>query len=529
MAIIQRLFHDGAFLVASGTSSVLVSSIIYLGVLLLAWRLWRFTISPALRRDEPEELPYWIPYVGHAISFWQNADDLLSYGRKYFANTRRIFTITVAGQSLYIVTSPQDIKHVYKNTENLTFDGFVMDMYRGVGMSPNGMSKVFEEQASGDGLNTTKSSFKRHAVLGANVPHEQLQAGSTKLEEISKVFQACMEAQTVPSNIPIRALVEAPSVDGTHTVSLRQWAFGVLGGVTLKAFFGDALQRVAPDYLDTFHHFEESSWKLTYQYPRRFAQPVYDALDKTRDMMTRYYELPLEERADASHWTHTLSSLARKKGLSPADEAILGQMTFWGSEASNNKLAFWLLAYILHHPHLLSRIRAEIAPALSSGRLAFHFLNDACPLLNATLCEVLRLTATASSARPVVAPTTVGTAVLRPGATLLVPFRQLHYAPEFFPDPTGFRPERFLEDPRLEAAPFFRPFGGGTTYCPGRTIARRESLGFAAAVLLGYEVEVVGDRRFPRLDMRKPKLGVMDPVGDDDVLVKIRAREVKAG
>ncbi len=29
--------------------------------LLLLWRLWRFTALPAMRPDEPKELPYWVP------------------------------------------------------------------------------------------------------------------------------------------------------------------------------------------------------------------------------------------------------------------------------------------------------------------------------------------------------------------------------------------------------------------------------------------------------------------------------------
>ncbi len=28
---------------------------------LVIWRLWRFTITPALYPDDPKELPYWIP------------------------------------------------------------------------------------------------------------------------------------------------------------------------------------------------------------------------------------------------------------------------------------------------------------------------------------------------------------------------------------------------------------------------------------------------------------------------------------
>lgn len=36
-------------------------AILAIGVLLLSWRLWTFTILPTLRPDEPREIPYWIP------------------------------------------------------------------------------------------------------------------------------------------------------------------------------------------------------------------------------------------------------------------------------------------------------------------------------------------------------------------------------------------------------------------------------------------------------------------------------------
>ncbi len=39
-----------------------------LGVLLLLWRLWRFTIVPAWWPDEPKLLPYWVPGVGRFCS-----------------------------------------------------------------------------------------------------------------------------------------------------------------------------------------------------------------------------------------------------------------------------------------------------------------------------------------------------------------------------------------------------------------------------------------------------------------------------
>ena len=36
-----------------------------LGVLLLVWRLWRFTVAQMLWSKEPKVLPYWMPVIGN--------------------------------------------------------------------------------------------------------------------------------------------------------------------------------------------------------------------------------------------------------------------------------------------------------------------------------------------------------------------------------------------------------------------------------------------------------------------------------
>ena len=56
---------DNAYLAVSQALSSypnLTGAVICSTVLLLTWRLYRFTVLPALwASDEPRELPYWIP------------------------------------------------------------------------------------------------------------------------------------------------------------------------------------------------------------------------------------------------------------------------------------------------------------------------------------------------------------------------------------------------------------------------------------------------------------------------------------
>ena len=52
-----------------------------LGLALLLWRVWSFTIRPLLHPDEPKEIPYWTPVLGHLLSFFRDSYGLISYGR----------------------------------------------------------------------------------------------------------------------------------------------------------------------------------------------------------------------------------------------------------------------------------------------------------------------------------------------------------------------------------------------------------------------------------------------------------------
>lgn len=50
-----------------------------------------------------------------------------------------------------------------------------------------------------------------------------------------------------------------------------------------------------------------------------------------------------------------------------------------------------------------------------------------------------------------------------------------------------------------------------------------------AVILTNYDVELEDKQKgIPALNMTKPTLGVMDPAGDGDIVVKIRPREAEA-
>ena len=198
------------------------------------------------------------------------------------------------------------------------------------------------------------------------------------------------------------------------------------------------------------------------------------------------------------------------------------------ANANHSKICFWLLDHIIPDSTLLAKIREQVDPAISKEDINLQHLVDQCPLLDACLNETLRLCTGASSARNVDRASTVGTHVLSPPAKILIPYRQLHYDESYFgPEIRTFNPWRFLDNKDLAKSLYFKPFGGGTTYCSGRFLARREVLALAAMILSQYEVELVDKiKGIPQMDRTKPTLGVMDTVGGEDLLVRVRPRVV---
>lgn len=126
--------------------------------------------------------------------------------------------------------------------------------------------------------------------------------------------------------------------------------------------------------------------------------------------------------------------------------------------------------------------------------------------------------------------------LLSPGKVVLIPCRQLHFDERHFGgNALQFRPERFLEDKDLSRSTSFKPFGGGTTYCPGRFLAKREVFTFVALFLCRFEVDLGPPEdelatkswslpSFPKIEEMKPCLGIMGPAKNEDVKIYVRRR-----
>ena len=62
----------------------------------------------------------------------------------YIRDSRKLFALAVAGQRLYIVTSPQDVTDIYKHSKTLTLDECVRDVFQSVSVSEGGIARLWK-------------------------------------------------------------------------------------------------------------------------------------------------------------------------------------------------------------------------------------------------------------------------------------------------------------------------------------------------------------------------------------------------
>jgi cytochrome P450 len=189
-------------------------------------------------------------------------------------------------------------------------------------------------------------------------------------------------------------------------------------------------------------------------------------------------------------------------------------------------MCFWVLCHILSDPSLHASIKSELLASNTTSEPTMDHLLNHCPLLDSTLSEVLRIYTSSASMRYIDADTHVGGKLLRKGNRIMLPYRSMHENPDVFgTDVASFDATRFVKHPALRRSPSYHPFGGGATLCAGRFLARQEVMRFIGTALWLYDIELVGEQKFPRMDGFKPTFGMMATLEGDDFEVRITAKE----
>ncbi|XP_063233597.1 uncharacterized protein LOC134537257 [Bacillus rossius redtenbacheri] len=178
---------------------------------------------------------------------------------------------------------------------------------------------------------------------------------------------------------------------------------------------------------------------------------------------------------------------------------------FAGFETTSTLLCFSTLLLAMH-PEVQKKLQGHIDEVFDDEEqtITYEALHELA-YLDMFISETLRLYAPAiATDRVCVKKYTIPAAEGRPqltieeGEIVWIPVIGLHMDPEYFPDPSSFRPERFSEENKHDIKPFtYLPFGVGPRSCIGNRFALMETKVALVHLLSRFDFQVIDKTPLP--------------------------------
>ncbi|KAI1772252.1 cytochrome P450 [Hypoxylon cercidicola] len=487
--------------------------LILTGIITLAYLATRKMFGHDPR--EPPLAPQSIPLIGHMVGLSRSKFN-------YYVDLSQqtgspIFTMSLPGQKMYVVTKPELIQVVQKQHKTLAFPPIEAKFASKVCGASLEAQAILDKNVNGDegefGL-----SMESYAAMRAGLkPGPQLDGmNRAMIQEIAKSLD----------------LLQPPK-GGSRKVGIYTWLRDAITTATTRSVYGPMNPFDDKAIVDAFWEFESGLMSILVGFlPSITARKPIAARTKVAKAFEAYYKAGGVQKA---------SALAQNRYQAEIDNNValedIARYEVGGSIAllvNTAPAAFWTLLLLHSHPGLLDGIRNEIDACtetstengLTVRTLDITTLKESCPLLLSSYQEVLRSRSMGTSVREVMEDTYLDQWLLKKGAMLQMPSRIIHQdAGLWGGDVADFKPRRFLPEEKQNRPRdiCFRAFGGGKTLCPGRHFATNEILAVVAVFIARLDIEPVdGDWKLPTTVNTNVAAVIMEP--DDDIQVEIKAR-----
>jgi hypothetical protein len=349
------------------------------------------------------------------------------------------------------------------------------------------------------------------------------------------------------SFVQLNAMADiAGRVSDRQQINLYEWMRRTFSMTNMLALYGAKHIFVThPDLLDTFWEFEADMVPLMANFfPSILAPKGHAARERIKTAMVEYMEHGYYKEASKVIQGRVRINTGKGLSIRQAGQVELGVM--FGVMGNAMPTSFWLLSRLFTNPTFFTDVRHELeASDLVRVDGVCRIINISklktrCPSLVSAFRECLRFYASNSSVRQIREDTMIADKyLLKKGYIVQVAGEAMHWDPKIWgPNVNEFDPYRFLKSPygtiprRSPEEPAktvhtaaFRGFGGGTTLCPGRHFAQTEITGFAAMIILGWDLLPVDGEGLKTLSKKEPMLplGVLKP--DGDMPVRMRRRD----
>ncbi|KAF2826757.1 cytochrome P450 [Ophiobolus disseminans] len=494
-------------------------STIAMGAIGLAIAIAALLVNLARVKIDPREPPVVhpkVPFFGHVIGMLTGGP---LYVKKISEQCKHpFFTLPMLNGRTYVCTSPAIAVAVQRAASTLDFDALIAELGpRMVGAAAETQHILRDPMAKQQGRRTMVD--RSHDIINPPLAaHKMLEIAQKQVNYLSNFVNAIQDGEELDLFVTMRGQMAAASMDtfyGPHNPFAEH-----------------------PELLDKYWDWDDGLVGFMVNVlPQITARRAYYAMQACVKGWVEYTEKGLHR--EAQPFLQDRKRFHEDEGISQEEHARLEMGITFGIVSNASVTSFWLVNNIFSDPELLSQVRDEIYTNAfeAPGTLSTTKLRDACPLLNSTWRETMRLIAPMTSARIVLQDTVLSdTYFLRKGSVVQIAGGLLHSDTEIWgPDAASFNPRRFVYnwngtktesngrvvDSKSNAIHpgAFRGFGGGTSLCPGRHFAQAEITSLAAMLVLGFDMhpmkgarEVMwnpprDDKRFP-IAVTKPLRGV---------------------
>lgn len=489
----------------------------------LLWRLWKFSIRPALYPNDPKEIPYLVPFIGHLLSFFMDFNGSVGRGIRYMGSNREPFAMSFMGKTVYIVSNPKDVADSYRNQKNFSRDTLTKEMYARVGVPWKVADRLFTVDPNAS-YNANQVKLLHPTDIMMEFYHQHIFPGDRFEEFMSETILPGLD-RDMDFDAAIPHPAELRRHEESITVSLGKLCVHVFVQGFAEAYYGPKLWEIEPDFINLYLVWEKINWKFLFNTPAFMSRDMLEAKKALVNLFVEYFKIPVGERQSSNFFVISMENSLREANLTDDEIGCIFMLQTWGILANMYKTSFWLLSYLVHDSALLESIRSEILPATQKNRIDHRYLTEHCPYLDSVFNEAMRLTMRSPLVRNVSETAVLGGKTLRSGNMVMVPYRHLHLdSAAWGPTSEDFQGDRFLRDKTLKTSLSYRPWGGGSTMCTGRHLAKKAIFAFVALLLSRFDVGLETKQSFPRADFSKPSPGIVSIGEHEDAILTLHPR-----
>ncbi|KAJ4988273.1 25-hydroxycholesterol 7-alpha-hydroxylase 1 [Stagonosporopsis vannaccii] len=383
-----------------------------------------------------------------------------------------IQTLRMPFQRLYVVHALKLIQNIQNKTNSQTFVPNLLDF----GMLFSGLNT--------ESRSTLRKAFGSHGNGFTMSVHKYLLTG----DSLRIATKAAIDRLTsgLPNNV-------SKIQGGLQEIVRHELMLAMTG-----AMYGPENPYDDPNIEESWKDFVPGISHLLYSpFPALTARKALLARSRIVYAFKKYFETG--GHLQAFHMIPEMHKINKGHGLSTEEAAKMEMATSLAMLSSGAVTCFWLLYHALSDQNLTSRIREELGLVTDMNEVEqvkivnLSAIKDHCPILLAVLNETLRYHSTVINIKQVQHDTKLdGQYLLKKNGIVMIPGQSVHHSKDIWgPSADVFDYDHFISPTckkNLLSTSAFRPFGAGTTMCPGRHFSTNVILSLAVMVLLKFDV-----------------------------------------